>query len=409
MSKESFIDAQDSQQPSPARRLRGFGLRHMMFVIVLCALAAAAVRQFQWGLLLILLLLVPPFLLVGLFVLFSSRKATQQDSLLRVMAIATERRMPLAPGIGAFAELCHGGYRRKSLGLAYLLESGVPLPQALASIPGILPQAAIVLACVGWNDGALGVALREAVAANEVRRAYRYALLPKIGYLCGTLFFLQIVVGFILYFISPKFEAIFADFGIALPETTLFTFRAGHFLLGSGAIAIPVLLEIAVFLYLPFAYFGWVNWEFPFVDQVFRRRDSAAILRSLAIGVDAGQPMSSSVGLLAGFYPKAWMRRRLQRVHDDLAAGGLWFESLWHRGVVRKADAVLLESAQRAGNLPWALRALADSNERSLGYRLQAWSQFLFPVIVIAVGSVVALVALAYFVPLINLIQSLAG
>ena len=74
----------------------------------------------------------------------------------------------------------------------------------------------------------------------------------------------------------------------------------------------------------------------------------------------------------------------------------------------RRNDAAVLASAQRVGNLDWALRELAESSDRRLGYRLQFWLQLIFPLIVLAVGALVFLLAVAYFLPLVTLITKLA-
>lgn len=404
---------QTSAPQPPARQERqlanrSFGVRHVMFAIVVIAFALAAAAQYPMVLGVLLALLIPPAFIVGIFVVFARRGPSYQEALLRVMALAAERRMPLGPGIQAFAELCGGGYRRRVLALAYLLDAGVPLPQALANAPGVLPKGAVVLACVGWNDGSLATALREAVAAMEVRKAYRHAFVPKIGYLFATLMFIQFIIFALMYFITPKFEAIFRDFGTELPAVTLFCIRAGHWAFGSGFVFLLSLLELAIIVYVPFSYFGWVRWDVPFLERLYRRRDAAAILRSLAIGVDGGRPISAGVALLASFYPRNWVRGRLRRAYRGIEEGAPWFESLRLQGLIRRADAAVLESAQRTGNLSWALRVMADGNDRSLGYRLSAISQFLFPAVVILLGAVVALIALSYFLPLVTLIESLA-
>ena len=67
----------------------------------------------------------------------------------------------------------------------------------------------------------------------------------------------------------------------------------------------------------------------------------------------------------------------------------------------------MLGSAQRVGNLAWALREMAESNERRLGYRLQFWLQLLFPMLLICLGAVVFVLVVAYFCPLVSLIEAL--
>ena len=43
----------------------------------------------------------------------------------------------------------------------------------------------------------------------------------RFAYLGVVFLVMQMVIVFIMYFIIPKFEAIFNDFGIALPQVTL--------------------------------------------------------------------------------------------------------------------------------------------------------------------------------------------
>ena len=68
----------------------------------------------------------------------------------------------------------------------------------------------------------------------------------------------------------------------------------------------------------------------------------------------------------------------------------------------------MLQAAQRASNLPWALAEMADGVRRRLSYRVLAAIQLLLPPIVILMGLVVMFIVVALFSPLIALIQRLA-
>jgi len=57
----------------------------------------------------------------------------------------------------------------------------------------------------------------------------------------------------------------------------------------------------------------------------------------------------------------------------------------------------------------WALRETASASERRIGYRLQFWLQTLFPVLVIAMGGFVLVFCVAYFSPIVILIERLSG
>ena len=213
-----------------------------------------------------------------------------------------------------------------------------------------------------------------------------------------------------LYFIIPKFEAIFKDFGVSLPAVTIFVIQAAHFITNYGFITgwVPG-IEILLLVFLPFSFAGWVNYDVPFFDRLLKRRHTALLLRSLSLSVEAGQPIETGLSTLSGHYPTWWVRRRLIKVDNEVQHGGSWIDGLERHGLIRGTDAEVLEAASRVGNLAWAMQELAETGERRLAFRFQGVIQTLFPLMVISLGVFVFLLAFAFFSPLVELIRRLAG
>jgi type II secretory pathway component PulF len=387
----------------------GFRVWHFMIVVVLCALV--------FGFFLGGSIFLAAVVFIGIVIVFARRRATNQDALLDILAIAAERGVPLGPAVEAFAESSGGRFRRWADTLAGLLNSGVPLADALNVVPRILPPDARLLIRVGGDAGLLPGALREASAARRSRGTGHTALLPRFSYLILVLLVMQVISGFILYFIVPKFEAIFHDFHVSLPPVTIFVIRASHVVVGSPLLGVLILAEVLLLLHLPFAYFGWSGGYLPGIDRfllapfdrLLVRRHSAVILRALASGTEAGRPLTRVLNTLAEYHPSGWVGQRVGRVLDDVRKGADCWKSLRDHGLIRPADAAVLEAASRVGNLPWALRQTAESGERRLGYRLQLWLQLLFPAVVLAMGGLVGLLVAAFFLPLITLIRALTS
>ncbi len=396
----------DSDEPRLLRELR---LHHLMYAIVYVAL-------FCWAVVIAGLLMMAGLLFltggaaVGLAVIIARRRTTHQDALLGILSIAADHGMPLAPALEAFSSQCRGEYRRKVLALAHYLRLGMPLPQALEREPGLMPRDAEVLINVGWESGVLAGTLREAASARSALQPAWILLSSRFAYFVVLLGVIQVIVGFLMYFIIPKFEAIFNDFGASLPEITILLIHVSHWLVRYGWLFGLLLIgaELFLLMYLPVSFYGWVNWYVPGLDRLFLARHTGLILRSLARVVEGGQPIQWGVATLVKCYPTWWVRRRLRKVALDLTEGKDWCQSLYERGLLRGADAAVLDSARKAGNLPWALRQTAESGERRLAYRLQAWVQALFPFFVILIGAIVFVIAVGYFTPLVILIERLA-
>lgn len=325
-----------------------------------------------------------------------------------VLAIAAERQMPLGPGLEAVADQYPGLYRRQVLAVAEWLKSGHDLPESLDKVPGVLPRDVVILIRVGASAGVLPQAIREAASDRQLIPPGVNPLLARLGYLLGLLLSIQAVSGFVVYFIMPKMIAIFREFNLSLPLVTVYAMAIGNALLESYVLPILLLAEMGLLVGMKLYLFGWLRLPSSLLPTVFRRRHTVLILRSLAIVVESGQPLMTALDALSRSYPDRSTRRRLGRFRVCVNHGGDWWACLWRQGLIRKTEAAVLHSAERTGNLPWALRELADSGQRRLVYRIQAWTQALLPVAVVSIGALVGLFVVSYFLPLIQLIEGLA-
>jgi type II secretory pathway component PulF len=401
----------ESYAPQPGRA--PMRLRHLMYLIAAMAvvfwLVLLAIDARLIGSLVVLVGLAFTFAAVlGGAVILARARATRQDSLLSVLAIAAERGMPLAPAILAFADQYRGFSYRRITNLAVQINWGVSLPEALERSRKLVSRDAIVLTWVGQVSGTLPRALRMATYMRLHQLPIWTAISARLSYILGLLLAMQMITGFIMYFVIPKFEAIFKDFGVSLPQVTILVIEMSHFFIRYFFITtwIP-LIEIGLLIFLPLSFLSWSNYTIPLFDRLLGRRHTALLLRSLALAVEGGKPISLGLSTLSQHYPTAWVRRRLLSVEKEVEQGADWIEALRHYRLIRSTDADVLKSAAEVGNLSWALLELAETAERRLAIRFQMVIQTLFPLVVVMLGASVFVMAMAYFVPLVSLISEL--
>lgn len=411
-------DSPTTEKPPGASRTvdrpRGtsFRLSHLMVAVLGCGLVCWLLMEalYTFGPITLALAVIGLAIsVVATIVVMFRGQAAQREALVQALAIAARRGMPLSPTLEVFAQNSGVVFRNRVLTLADALRSGLSLPDALDRCPRVLPLDAEVILRVGWEAGIPVESLQE--AANRPVAPPRWvSLSSRLAYLLGVLIIMQGLCGFILYFITPKFEAIFKDFGIGLPPPTLIVIQGGQF---ASKYGIPFGLlfagEVFLLIGIPLISGTWMGSWLPFFDRIFLRRHAAVVLRSLARVVECEKPLPPALATLARKYPSSWVRDRLQGVALDLDRGRDWCESLYYHSLITATDAALLDAARRAGNLPWALREAADTGERRLAYRLQAIIQVVFPILMLGLGALVLMIATAYFTPLIVLIQRLAG
>ncbi len=347
-------------------------------------------------------------ILIGVSVFIQTQgRRSEQAGLLWVLAVAAERSIPLAPGVEAYAQHARGAYRRRAHTLAALLLRGQSLGAALDWVPRVVPWDAPLLARAGELVGRLAAGLKEATTIRAQRHQGLRDVAGRVGYILVVLTAAQAIAGFLLYFIIPKFEAIFKDFGVDLPGPTQGLILVSHWVVGfSPAIS---LFELGIGVCLLLALGGRGLQRFPLVGRLFRVQHKALVLRTLAIVIDGGGKLDQGFALMAESYPSGRVRKQIRRAAATSRTGASWTEALRWVGLISWADVGVLDAASRAGNLPWALRTMAEAGERRSAYRLQIGSHLAFVATLIGLGALVLAITVALFLPLVTLIERLAG
>jgi type II secretory pathway component PulF len=158
------------------------------------------------------------------------------------------------------------------------------------------------------------------------------------------------------------------------------------------------------------ALIGWALWRqgtLPLAPGTWlkQRLETAAFLRGLSVGLEAQRPIPELIMQLVRSDISPRNRGKWTAVFDELLRGGPLALGLKKQRLVTPSEAALIDCAQRVGNLHWVLRMVAETIERRTSYRMQAFGYALRTLALLFVGGLVALVVLAYFMPLIQLIQ----
>ena len=263
---------------------------------------------------------------IGAFVLIEglrARRASQRAALLWLLAVSTERSIPLVPAIEAFAVEQGGLFAARARRLAAWLAAGNSLPDALELCPGLLPVYALPMIRVGSQAGALAAALRQAATVHDQNAPLLMSLVGKISYLVLLPLLGCPVLIFVILWIVPKFAMIFQDFGMRLPPITVCFIRASDALINCWYLLAPLMLLLPLLLgYTILRYFGVLQWDIPPMNLLTRRLDSARILDGLAVVARQQRPLSEGIAAMARSYPKWAIRRTSETGHVRHRSGG---------------------------------------------------------------------------------------
>jgi type II secretory pathway component PulF len=329
----------------------------------------------------------------------------QRQSLLRLIAVAAEEKLPLCPLIDAWAADERGAQKGRLRRLAALLKAGTPLPDAVEQVPGILRDEDVLAIRFGAQSGTLATAIREALEASE---PVPLSPVPRfrrtIVYGCAVVLVALPIVAFLQVKIVPAFVKILEDFSVPAPEALKWSMEFARVTIDFWWVGALVLIALLTTLFTarPGRFVRHVV-----LGRLFgsvRELRSADVLQKLSVAVGAGRPIAGALSTLARYHFEPNMRHKLLYVRNEVEQGADVWQSMTAVGLITPPEADLLHTAERVGNRPWVLKQLARGKRRRTNRRLTRLSELFLPAVVFTLAAFVLFQALAVFLPLIEII-----
>ena len=148
----------------------------------------------------------------------------------RQLSTLQDAGLPILRSLKILEGQCKPGVLKNALGdVVEDIESGSTLSEAFAKHPKAFDRLYCNMIKAGEAGGALEAILQRLADFKEKAQTLKRRIKSAMVYPIVVIFVACVIVGFILYFIIPKFEAIFDDFGVDLPGMTIFLIEASHF------------------------------------------------------------------------------------------------------------------------------------------------------------------------------------
>ena len=406
-------DAQPETSWSGPRRRTLFVLSYLFLGIGLFVLLATAMLGRPLAMIaFVMFVLAATQLAEAELQLSGSRKRAQEAELLWMLATSVLSHRNLADDVEAYARGSWGKRHQLLVELASRLRDGMPRSE-LAVPQGLLSRTATLEIQAGLQSGKLAEALRSA-AIKHTRQltegSHSLDAHAALTYPAAVLTVMVLILGFVMYYIIPKFKRIFDDFGTELPAMTVTLIHGSNIVVNYWYLASPIIFLTGgvVAVVATAHYHGWRELWQRWAGRWMVRPHTSDVLRSLAGTVAMNAPLDRGLDPFVTSSGPILLQRRAAAVRLALAQGEPCWELLAREGFLKPKEVALIEAAQRAGNLPWALDTLADSLDRRWLFRLATIMELLRPVAILCLGAIVGFVAIALFMPLVKLLNDLS-
>ena len=313
---------------------------------------------------------------------------TESAAVLRLVAASAVAGVPAA--------VLRPGVKDRRRGHARLLRQGATASEAATGVPGLVQDDHAVTLEFGERIDLIGPVVQAALAGDDLldpttRRSFRAAL----GYLAIVLLVFLVITGFLAGKLNPQFQKIFESYGRMTMPPAMHRWNVMlHWLADFWYVPFVLLLALAIARLVPAA------WRVV-TRPVARSRRIAAALDALAVADACGRPLAEAETVLAACQVDPALATRLRRA----AAAGAG-QGLAKAGFVKASAAAEIDAAGDAR--PSVLERFAASRRSRVRRRATMLAESLVPVVVVVIGAVVLLQALAVFSMLSTLIYDLS-
>lgn len=334
----------------------------------------------------------------------------------RQMYTLTRAGLPITRTLRGLADSSRNLQFKEILGdLASQLEGGHELATAMQQHPRVFSSLFVSMVHIGESVGQLEESFQQLYGYLELEGETRKRIKSATRYPSMVIIAMVIAIGIINVFVIPPFARLFDKLGAELPWAT-------RLLLGTSEYSIrywPHLLVLVVLGVIAFRRWvdsdaGGVQWDrlklrMPVVGSLLDRALMARFARTLAVTLGAGLAVSPALTVVARAVDNRFVARKILEMLEAIERGDTLTASAHSSGMFTPLVLQMLSVGEETGSVDDTLVDVAEYYEREVDYDLKRLSDAIEPILIIAMGALVLLLALGVYLPMWDMASAARG
>ncbi len=333
----------------------------------------------------------------------------------RQMGALTRAGIPLTRAIAGILESVHNPLLIRALrDILDQLESGRSLSVACARHPKVFSNLYVSMLQVGENTGRLEETFAQMGEYIDRNRRITQNIKTALRYPTIVLTAVVIAIAILNGFVIPKFADFFKANALELPWQTVLLLNTSEFFIEYWWFMLGVIVA-AFFGFKRYTstVVGRLKWHrfivnAPVVGDILHRSFMARFARSFAMAYTAGVPIVQAMGVISRSIGNDFIGNHVNGMREGIERGEALTLTAQRTEMFTPVVMQMFAVGEEAGNLDEMMTFVADFYEEEVDYDIKNLSDKIEPLIYVAMGAVVLVLALGIFVPMWDIAQ-LAG
>ncbi|MHC1788752.1 type II secretion system F family protein [Solidesulfovibrio sp.] len=333
----------------------------------------------------------------------------------QVLATLLEAGLPLDKALASLIEQMRTG--RAKWVYSHILErirEGQDFSTALAAYPAVFPPTYISMVRSAEATGMLPIVLANLAEYLDRQMALARTLQAALAYPAFMFCFGLVVMALLLTYVIPEVTRIFVDLRRALPLPTVILiavsdfFRAWWPAIFGGLAALIFGLNRLVRTPRGRAVADRLTLALPVVGTIAQNAATARLARTLGTCLNQGVTMLAALRIAGSVSGNLVFERAMERIRDEASQGGGLTEPMRASDIFPPIVIQLVSAGEQSGRLGELLVSAARMLENDVSIRIKSASALFEPIMILLLGGMVGLMVLAVLLPIFEM-SSLIG
>ena len=296
------------------------------------------------------------------------------------------------------------------------ISKGQTITEMLITFPKVFDDMYVALVDAGEQGGLLSeVLIRESKLLESLSKL-KGQILGALAYPIAIFVLVIIVVIVMLTFVMPVFVDMYSQSGTELPAITQMMVDASDWI--RSPLNIAVLIGIVIGLYLFINYILSVPrviaakdrflLRVPVVGDLITKNSLASFSRTLSSLTSAGVPLLESIAISKKTMSNVVFTGVVDRLYYGVQVGKSSNEVLSEEPAIPRMFTAMFRIGEETGELGEMVDKLADFYEDEVTAAVKALTSVLEPLMIVIVAGVVALMLIAMYLPMFNMMNTVA-
>ncbi len=333
----------------------------------------------------------------------------------RQLAVLVHAGIPLVESLNALVEQVeHERLKRVVSDVKQRVNEGSSLADALGAHPKVFSTLYMNMIRAGETSGALEVVLFRLAEFTESQARLRSKIRGTLAYPAAMLVIGAVIMGILFTVVIPRLVRIFEDTKATLPWNTRALIAFSSFASSYWwALVLAAVLSVWGFrrwLRTPAGRARWDRWVLraPIFGSLVRQIAIGRFARTLSTLLRSGVPLLTAMDIVKNIVGNTRLADVIESARVAIREGESIAAPLKRSGEFPPLVHHMVAVGERSGALEDMLKNVADTYEDQVETMVQALTSLLEPLMIVAMGGVVAFIVLSVLMPILQ-INTLAG